>query len=547
MKNQFRRDIKMSLPWWKTRTVYQVYPRSFLDTTGDGLGDINGITKGLDSIKELGAGIVWISPLFVSPMADNGYDMADYKAIDPSFGTMADFDAMLVRAKELDLKIVLDIALNHTSIAHPWFQAAVADPSGPFRDYYHWRDAPNNWHSIFGGPAWSQPEGDSQCYLHLFDKTQADLNWANPAVRAAIHDALRFWLDKGVDGFRLDVVTVISKPKGLPDAPDPRPVPLYDMLAGGPDLHEWLREMHSAVFAHYDCLAIGEGPGLNPARSAAIVNPDDPMLDMIYHFELVDGHGNSAKGDWDRVWFKSVFARWDEGIGPTGWNSCVMGNHDLRRLVSRFGDDQNYRDQSAKALAAICVLQRATPFIYQGDELAMADAQFSGLNQLNDVWAKTTYELALVKGYDPDKAFAKAARMTRDHARTPYNWTPDGGFTRGTPWLPQTDTSNGHNLLDQSQNPNSVRSFYTNLISLRTTMPQTWIEGAYQDLLPEDPDIYAFTRGENGLVIINLRGFQTAIPAVMTNFIHARNNKALLSSGEIEGGVMSPWAAYVFS
>lgn len=536
----------MSLPWWKTRTVYQIYPRSFLDSNGDGIGDINGITKGLDQIKELGAGIVWLSPLFASPMADNGYDMADYKSIDPLFGTMADFDAMMAHAKSLDLKIVLDIALNHTSTAHPWFQAARKDTANPFRDYYHWRDTPNNWQSIFGGPAWSQAESGGQYYLHLFDKTQADLNWANPAVRTAIHDALRFWLDRGVDGFRLDVVTIVSKPAGLPDAPDPRPIALYDMLANGPDLHNWLRDMHQKVFANYDCVAIGEGPGLTPARSAAIVNPNDPMLDMIYHFDLVDGHNNAATGEWDRVWFKSVFARWDTGIGPDGWNSCVLGNHDLRRLVSRFGDDGQYRLESAKALAGICLLQRATPFIYQGDELGMADAVFTTIDQLDDVWAKTTYALARQKGSDHDIAFAKAARMTRDHARTPYNWTAHGGFTKGTPWLPQTDPSGDNNLFEQRGEPTSVRSFHQALMALRAAEPDIWVLGTYKDLLPDDPDIYAFMRGENGLVVINLRGRQINLPAALINKLQRYAGHSLVSSGVLNNGSLSPWAIFVF-
>lgn len=534
------------LPWWKTRTIYQVYPRSFLDTTGNGIGDINGITMGLDQIKELGAGIVWISPLFVSPMADNGYDMADYKAIEPLFGTMADFDALIARAKHLDLKIVLDIALNHTSTAHPWFQAAITDPSGPFRDYYHWRDTPNNWQSIFGGPAWSQPAGDRQHYLHLFDKTQADLNWTNPAVRSAIHDALRFWLERGVDGFRLDVVTVVSKPEGLPDALDPRPVPLYNMLADGPQLHTWLRDMHKAVFAHYDCVAIGEGPGLTPARSAAIVDPNDPMLDMIYHFDLVDGHNTTIGANWDRVWFKSVFTHWDSGIGPNGWNSCVMGNHDLARLVSRFGDDGPWREQSAKALAGVCLLQRATPLIYQGDELAMANADFTDLHQLDDVWAKTTYNLARAKGYDHEAAFEKARAMTRDHARTPYNWTSEGGFSKGEPWLPQTDSSNGKNLNDQQSDPNSVRSFYRNLIGLRVAQPDVWVTGQYNDLLPLHDDLYAFSRGNKGLVVINLRGTSVKVPEKLLGLVKNRSADLLLGSGEFADNILGPWALRVF-
>jgi glycosidase len=535
----------MTLPWWKTRTIYQVYPRSFLDTTGNGVGDINGITKGLDQIKELGAGIVWISPLFVSPMADNGYDMADYKAIDPLFGTLDDFDALIARAKSLDLKIVLDIALNHSSTAHPWFQAAIKDPASFYRDFYHWRDTPNNWKSIFGGPAWSQVDGEGQYYLHLFDKTQADLNWSNPAVRHAIHDALRFWLDRGVDGFRLDVVTVVSKPVGLPDAPDPRPVALYDMLAGGPDLHEWLREMHANVFTHYDCVAIGEGPGLTPDRSAAIIDPADPMLDMIYHFDLVDGHDNAAHGDWDRVWFKSVFSRWDSGIGQRGWNSCVLGNHDLRRLVSRFGDDSTHRDLSAKALAGVCLLQRATPFIYQGDELAMADTLFTDMSQLDDVWAKTTFKLSRAKGDDEATAFAKAAYMTRDHARTPFNWTAAGGFTSGVPWLPHSKASDGYNLGEQHGDAHSVRSFYQALIKLRDTDPDVWITGAYNDLLPAHPALYVFTRGEGGLVVINLTGVEVELPANILELMASRT--ALAVSGDYQNESLGPWAVRVLS
>lgn len=535
-----------NLPWWKSRTVYQIYPRSFLDTDGDGIGDIQGITRGLDQIKELGAGIVWLSPLFVSPMADNGYDMADYKAIDPIFGTMSDFEALLERAQQLDVKIVLDMALNHTSISHAWFQAALTDPGGPYRDFYHWRDQPNNWRSIFGGPAWSQPDGDGPYYLHLFDRTQADLNWANPSVRAAIYDALRFWLDKGVDGFRLDVVTVISKPAGLPDAPDPRPMPLYDMLAQGPDLHQWLREMHSEVFAHYDCVAIGEGPGLTPARSAALVAPSDPMLDMIYHFDFVDGHKAKSGGNWDRIWFKSVFRSWDLGIGQYGWNSCVLGNHDLTRLVSRFGDIGTYETLSAKALAAVCLLQRATPFIYQGDELGMVNAEFSSIGELDDVWAKTTYNLALANGLSPSEAFARAAAMSRDHARTPYNWDSNGGFTTGKPWLKQSDASGGRNLNDQMKDPQSVWNFYRALIGLRALNPDIWMSGAYEDLLPLHRELYVFNRGESGLVVINLSREVVVVPEAIMTRIQGLQANTRVASGEMTGSILGPWAVRIF-
>lgn len=507
--------ISGALTWWQREAVYQVYPRSFADADGDGVGDLRGITAHLRHIKDLGAGIVWLSPIFVSPMADNGYDMADYKAIDPLFGTMDDFDAMVAEARRLGLRVVLDIALNHTSIAHPWFQAASSSPASPWRDWYLWAEQPNNWQSIFGGPAWSRAQAGDHHYLHLFDRTQADLNWRNPAVREAIHDAMRFWLGRGVSGFRLDVVTVISKPDGLPDAPDPRPAPLYDMLAGGPDLHQWLRDMRREVFSHFDCVAIGEGPGLNPARAAALVDPADPMLDMIYHFDLVAP--KRAGGGWDRIWFKEVFRRWDEGIGPRGWNSCVLGNHDLLRLVSRFGDDSpGLRARSAEALATVGLLQRATPFIYQGDELGMTNAPFAGMAELDDVWAKTTYRLAREAGADEATAFARAAAMTRDHARTPFPWTAGGGFSppgARAPWLRPAPTEGGVDAASQVADPSSPMAHTRALLALRARDPETWISGPFKDLAPDDPELFVFSRGERGLVMVNLSGQARTVSA----------------------------------
>jgi oligo-1,6-glucosidase len=528
--------------WWKRRPVYQIYPRSFLDTNGDGLGDLAGITQGLASIKALGAGIVWLSPIFFSPMADNGYDMADYCRIDPRFGTMDDFEALLARAAQLDLKVVLDIALNHTSIEHPWFVAAARDPASPYRDFYHWREKPNNWQSIFGGPAWSQVP-DGAYYLHLFDKTQADLNWENPAVRQHIYDAMRFWLTKGVAGFRLDVVTVISKPDGLPDVADPRPGPLYQVLAGGPNLHPWLREMHGEVFDHFDCVAIGEGPGLNPDRAAALVDPEDPMLDMIYHFDFVDPP-KRADQPWDRVWFKSVFARWDHGIGPRGWNSCVIGNHDLRRLVSRFGDPNVADCQVAKALAAAYLLQRVTPFIYQGDELGLGDTVITSYDDLDDVWAKTTYRLAREAGASQAQALAKATAMTRDHARTPYPWTPEGGFTTGTPWLEPTPNKGGVDLATQMADPHSVWAFYRFLLKLREDDPDTWVFGAYEDMAPGHPDLFVFKRGMHGLVCINFGTQPHRLSDLDATLLEGRHLLAV--SGDLDGDRLAPWACCVF-
>lgn len=495
-------------PWWKQAVIYQVYPKSFMDASGDGVGDIPGIIEKLDYLADLGIDCLWLSPIFASPMADNGYDVSDYTAVAPVFGALPDVDRLISEAHRRSIRLVLDIALNHTSTAHPWFQAAC-DPASPYHDWYIWREgrgeaAPNNWRSIFGGPAWSKIA--DRYYLHLFDRTQADLNWENPAVRAAIHAAMRFWLDRGIDGFRLDVVSVISKPPGLPDAPDHRHGAFYRMLADGPRLHEFLRELHASVFAGRDCVAIGEAPGVDPARASRLVDPADPMLNLIYHFDLVEPP-RRPDGDWDRVGFKQIFSRWDAGIGPRGWNTTVLSNHDLGRLVSRFGDE-GHREESAKALAALVLLQRGTPFIYQGDELGLVNCPFPDITSLDDVWAQTTYRLKRDNGADHKEAFAAALRMTRDHARTPFPWThaDQAGFSKAQPWLMAHPNAPTVNAAAQRRDPASPHAFMKALIALRRS-DALWREGAYCDLAPQDPCLFLFERrldARRGRVAINL-------------------------------------------
>ncbi|MFZ4121798.1 MAG: glycoside hydrolase family 13 protein [Caulobacterales bacterium] len=534
-------------PWGRRSVVYQVYPKSFRDSSGDGVGDLKGITEKLRHVADLGADVCWLSPIFASPMADNGYDVSDYTSVNPLFGTLDDVDALIAEGRRLNVRIVLDIALNHTSVAHPWFQAALGDPSSPMRDYYWLRPgrAPNNWRSIFGGPAWGQFGETDLSYLHLFDRSQPDLNWENPAVRAEIHGAMRFWLERGIGGFRLDVVTVISKDPALPDAADTRLGPFYRMLADGPRLKDYLREMRREVFSQFDCIAIGEAPGVDPARAAGLVDPRDPMLDMIYHFDLVEPK-RDADGDWDRVAFKAVFSAWDAGIGPDGWNTTVLGNHDLKRLVSRFGDDGALRVESAKMLAALSLTQRATPFIYQGDELGMTNCRFPSLEALDDVWAKTTYRLRLAEGASEAEAFAAALAQTRDDARTPFPWTDksDGGFTEGgAPWLMINPNVAQVNAAAQVEDPTSVMAFVKALIALRGSDP-LWVEGRFEDLAPKDPDVFVYERrldGRNGVVVLNLRGRPVRGPqvdglgAVLSNY-----------AGPFEA-MLRPWEARIYT
>lgn len=541
---RFAHDGAMTHPrpdWWKPAVVYQIYPKSFRDGNGDGVGDLRGIIEKLPYLKDLGVGVAWLSPIFASPMIDNGYDTSDYTAVNPLFGTMADAEELFDEAKKRDIRIVLDIALNHTSTQHPWFQNALAH--GEKRDWYWWRDGrcgsvPNNWQSIFGGPAWTQTD-DGDFYLHLFDKSQADLNWENPAMRRAIHDAMRFWLDKGVGGFRLDVVTVISKEPDLRDVIDPRPAPLYRHIAGGPRLHEFLREMRREVFDHYDCVAIGEAPGVDPARASKLVDPADPMLDMIYHFDLV-AMNPVVGGDWDRVAFKRIFSAWDKGIGANGWNSVVVSNHDLGRISSRFGDGS---PESAKLFLTLVLTQRATPFVYQGDEIGMTNAPFETLDEIDDVWAKTTYRLHREKGRTEADAFAATVAMTRDHARTPFQWdaSANGGFSSAPKtWLKVNPNHTTLNAAAQRTDDDSVHTWTKKLITLRDD--PLFVFGAFEDLAPDNPDLFVYARaheGRHAIVALNLR--DVAIPR--PDCVPAKE-PAIRSCGE-SIDTLAPWEARI--
>lgn len=526
--------------------IYQIYPKSFRDGNGDGVGDLRGILEGLPHLSRLGVRWVWLSPIFASPMADNGYDTSDYEAINPLFGSMADFEELLEEGAKRGIRFILDIALNHSSREHRWFQSALSDPASPYRDWYHLRspERRNNWISVFGGPAWS-PAGETGLdYLHLFDKSQPDLNWEHPPVRQAIHAAMRFWLAKGVGGFRLDVVTVISKPPGLPDLPDTHTRAMYRALADGPRLHEFLREMRREVFEHFDCLAIGEAPGVDPARAAKLVDPADPMLDLLYHFDLTEPHRDAA-GDWERKRFKEVFRAWDAGIGPRGTNTTVVSNHDLARVVSRYGDEA-FRSESAKALLALTILMRGVPFLYQGDELGLVNTPFQTIEEIDDVWAITTHRLALEAGQSPAQALQAAQAITRDHARTPFPWdsSAEAGFTKSKPWLKLNPNFQSLNLAAQEVDANAPLAFAQALIALRTADP-LWRDGAYEDRAPDDPDLFVFARrlgDRESLVAINLRGVVTPAPGLPQS---APTLCGYSEPGEVER--LRPWEVRIWS
>ncbi len=514
-------------PWWKKSTVYQVYPRSFCDSNGDGIGDLPGILCHLDHIQRLGADVIWLNPIYASPNDDNGYDISDYRAIMPEFGTMADFDALLREAHRRGIRILMDLVVNHTSDEHPWFREARKGKDNPFRDYYIWREGknggpPNNWGSAFGGPAWAQTEEGGEYYLHLFSPKQPDLNWDNPAVRREVHSLMRFWLDKGVDGFRMDVINYISKDPALPDGPlKGRWGDFAPFCVNGPRLHEYLREMRREVLRPYRVMTVGETPGVTVRDACLITSPDRGELDMVFQFEHMSlDEGERGKWCLDPIplpALKETLSRWQTGLHGKGWNSLYWNNHDQPRIVSRLGDDssEEKRTASAKMLGALLHMMQGTPFVYQGEELGMTNTPLPGIGDYRDIdtlnaWREWTLEGRL----SPEEMLRLIRRRSRDNARTPMQWTGEthAGFTSGVPWLPVNPNHVFLNAARQIDDPDSVFSFYRKLICLRRTL-EIVTEGDYRLLLEDHPLLFAYERRWRGEVLTVLCSFSSSLLA----------------------------------
>jgi oligo-1,6-glucosidase len=508
--------------WWKSAVVYQIYPRSYADSNGDGLGDLNGITARLDYLQVLGVDVIWLSPVYRSPQADNGYDISDYREIDPKFGTLAEFDTLLAEVHERGMKLVMDLVVNHTSDEHPWFVESRSSRDNPKRDWYVWRDArdgaePNNWGSFFSGSAWAWEEPTEQYYLHLFDRKQPDLNWEHPDVRKAVRDIMIWWLDRGVDGFRMDVVNFISKAEGLPDAPavsGQRFVSAMDEFVDGPHVHEYLAELTREVFGgrEGEFVTVGEMPGVTPEQARLYTDPARGELNMVFQFEHVSvDQGPAGKFDYrglDLVVLKKALHRWQAALAETGWNSLYWNNHDQPRVVSRFGDDApDYWAASAKALATVLHGMRGTPFVYQGEELGMTNYPFRNPQDHNDLEAVNYYNSVVERGGDEGAALAGLAKISRDNARTPMQWDagPNAGFTTGVPWLPVNPNHTWLNAAAQIGAPDSVFAHYRALIRLRHELP-ILMDGDFTPLMEDDPHIWAYTRtgpSEKLLVVVN--------------------------------------------
>ncbi|TDF89478.1 alpha-glucosidase [Arthrobacter terricola] len=520
---QARRD------WFRSAVVYQVYPRSFADSNGDGIGDIPGIIGKLDYLKRLGVDVVWLSPVYRSPHDDNGYDISDYQDIDPVFGSLADLNELIAGLHQRGMKLIMDLVVNHTSDEHPWFAESRASKDSPKRDWYWWRPArpgcqpgvpgaePNNWGSFFSGPAWQYDEATGEYFLHLFSKKQPDLNWENAEVRAAVYSMMNWWLDRGVDGFRMDVINFISKDPSLPDGPV-RGGGLYGdgaaSFISGPRIHEYLHEMHEQVFSGRDgaLLTVGEMPGVTVEDAALFTDPERAEVDMVFQFEHVglDHDGSKWKPKRLRLTdLKASLGRWQDGLAERGWNSLYWGNHDQPRVVSRFGDDGAYRETSAKMLAGILHLHRGTPYIYQGEELGMTNMAFASIAEHRDIEVLNHYrEATETLNEAPAVVLAAIAPLNRDNARTPVQWVagPDGGFTTGTPWIAVNPNAAEINAEEQAGQDDSVLNFYRRLIALRHGMPIV-AQGDFTMLLPDDESVYAFTRTYEGTELLVLGNF----------------------------------------
>ncbi len=548
----------MKKAWWKEAVVYQIYPRSFCDSNGDGIGDLNGITSKLDYLKELGIDVIWLSPVYKSPNDDNGYDISDYEDIMTEFGTMDDFDKMLAAAHERGIKIVMDLVVNHTSDEHPWFVESRSSRDNEKRDYYIWKEGkdgkePTNWGSAFSGPAWKYDDKTDMYYLHLFSVKQPDLNWENPKVRKEVFDMMTRWCEKGIDGFRMDVISLISKPEGYPDA---KVLGLYgDMgiCANGPKVHDYLKEMNEKVLSKFDIMTVGETAGVTLEEAKKYANTDGSELNMVFQFEHMDLDGGE-KFKWSTkhmplVPLKENLSKWQKGLDGVAWNSLYFCNHDQPRIVSRLGDESDaYRELSAKCIATCLHMMQGTPYVYQGEELGMTNTVFNSVDDFRDLESINAYRELVESGlYSVEDMFPKIAHKSRDNARTPMQWdaSENAGFTAGTPWIAVNPNYKKINVADQLKREDSVFNYYKKLIRLRKEN-EIIVYGNYELLLPEDENIFAYVRtldNQKLLVVCNFSKTEQKF-----DFSGYENAKVLISNYNRDArkdGILKPYEATV--
>ena len=522
----------MERKWWKEGCVYQIYPRSFYDFNGDGIGDLKGITKNLEYVKELGASIIWLNPCYKSPNDDNGYDISDYRAIMDDFGTMEDFDALLEKAHSLGLKIIMDLVVNHTSDEHEWFIKSSSSKDNDKSDWYIWKDQKNNWGACFGGSAWEYCESRGQYYLHSFSKKQPDLNWENKDVRNAVYDLMNYWGDKGIDGFRMDVITMISKDQSFPDGElNGEYGDSSKYTNNGPRIHEFLKEMNEKSISHYDWLTVGEGAGARVEDTLSYTDPKNKELNMIFSFE----HMNYAKPQCENNWkedkfllpgYKRIYKKWQEGLDQRGWNTLYLENHDQVRSVSRYGNTTTKElwKKSAKALAVMYYLMQGTPYIYMGQELGLTNTCFNSIDEYRDIAAKNDYSVMLSRSFSKEDALRLLNLTSRDNSRTPFPWNENGGFTTSKPWIKYNQDISFINVESEKKDPDSILNFYKKLIALRKNS-DTLIYGSFKLLEEDDESLFVYSRtlgDEKYLVVVNMsediRQYKTEGKVVLSNY-----------------------------
>lgn len=556
----------MNEKWWKNAVVYQIYPRSFKDSNGDGIGDLEGIYEKLDYLAELGIDVIWMSPVYKSPNDDNGYDISDYQDIMDDFGTMDDFDRVLKKAHSLNIKIMMDLVVNHTSDEHKWFIESKKSKDNPYHDYYMWADPdkngnpPNRWESCFSGSAWEYVESVGQFYLHSFSRKQPDLNWDNPKVREEVFKMMTWWCDKGIDGFRMDVISMISKYPGLPDGPENGNGYTGNTSCDGPNIHKYLREMNEKVLSKYRLITVGECPGVNAEQAKKYANIDGSELDMIFQFEHVSGSALKPchHGKWDgeamtMPELRANFTKWQKDLEGCAWNSLFLSNHDQPRCVSRFGNDsEQYRELSAKMLATMTHFQKGTPYVYQGEELGMTNAYMENIADYRDIESLNAYkELTTKENIPAETVMGYIKAVGRDNARTPMQWdaSDNGGFTSGTPWLQVNKNYKTINTDAQVNDPDSVFAYYKKLIALRHTN-EVMVNGVYDVLIPDHPQIYAYTRtlGDKQLLVLcNDSDTNAAIPAEIQEKIHAAKNILIQNYKDTDESTLRPYEAVVYA
>lgn len=548
--------MKASNSWWKEGVVYQIYPRSYKDTTGNGLGDIEGIIEKLDYIESLGVNMLWLCPIYVSPNDDNGYDISDYRAISEDFGGNKAFDRLLNEMHARDLKLIMDLVVNHSSDEHHWFEQAKQSKDNPYHDYYIWKEGdplspPNNWQSVFNGSVWEWNASTEEYYLHYYTKKQPDLNWENPAVRKEVYAIIDFWLAKGVDGFRMDVISLISKRLAFQDVPES--MSFIDVMekiyANGPKIHNYLKEMNREVLSKYDVVTVGEGPGVNLEHGPRYVSAKEKELNMVFHFDHLNiDFGPEGKYDpvpLDFIRFKAIFRQWDEALAKEGWNSIFLGNHDFSRIVSRFGNDGQYHNESAKLLATLLMSLRGTPYVYQGDEIGMTNVAHPSIDLYDDVETRNAWKAAEEAGKDMEQFLKAVHWQSRDNARTPMQWdaSAQAGFTKGKPWIPVNKNYPSINVEAAEKDSGSILHYYRKMIAFRKAHP-TLVYGNFEDVLPQHPQLYVYKRwDENGSYLIVHNFSDTPTPWEQKD---APTQWLMGNYTKVTHAYLSPWESRIY-